>query len=717
MKRFKLDEFLNDLKLKTETILRGVSNTKNAVDKTFSDIHDSILSVVNMHAPFKRVKKQTRKFKEKPWITRRLLSRGKEKDRLYVKALRTQDSDMYNNYKQVRNKLNHDIKLAEKRFIRIRISAAKNKSKVMWKIINGTLHTSTKKSKKSISKLKDASRGFIYQSSDIANTFNDYFVNIGKNMSNTIPEVSHTIHSPRVTSSFVLFEILEEEISKLIHSLDEHKSSRDDDIPVKFLKLSCPVIAPVLADIFNRCILLGVYPSLLKTAKVIPLYKKGQLDERSNYRPISLLMHLNKIFEKVIHQRLYNFLRKFDVLDRNQYGFRKKHSTASAIYDLIENKLKNLDGNLNICALYMDLSKAFDTVNHKILLEKLDHYGIRGIPLQLIKSYLSNRKQYTVVNGHKSEKLLIDIGVPQGSVLGPLFFILYINDLPYASSLVTKLYADDTCLIFSAKTVDELQIVINSEVNKIQNWMSSNKLSINYSKTKYMLINRRNDYTPFSLYINDHKIEQVHSIKYLGIHIDDKLNWKQHIKYVEGKISSACGAIYRLRQTLDQNFLRTFYFAHAYFHLQYSVLAWCNITKDNLQRLNSLHGKLVRLMTLHGPLKDFYFSANEMFKNMDLLRLDDIYQLELAKFMHRAYANDLPQNFNIYFTRIEDMHKYNLRSIKNKTFYSKASKTKKYRQWITNSGVDLWQKIPAELKTLSLNAFSKQYKDTIVDAY
>ena len=232
-----------------------------------------------------------------------------------------------------------------------------------------------------------------------------------------------------------------------------------------------------------------------------------------------------------------------------------------------------------------------------------------------------------------------------------------------------------------------------------------------------MLINRRNDYTPFSLYINDHKIEQVHSIKYLGIHIDDKLNWKQHIKYVEGKISSACGAIYRLRQTLDQNFLRTFYFAHAYFHLQYSVLAWCNTTKDNLQRLNSLHGKLVRLMTLHGPLKDFYFSANEMFKNMDLLRLDDIYQLELAKFMHRAYANDLPQNFNIYFTRIEDMHKYNLRSIKNKTFYSKASKTKKYRQWITNSGVDLWQKIPAELKTLSLNAFSKQYKDTIVDAY
>ena len=202
--------------------------------------------------------------------------------------------------------------------------------------------------------------------------------------------------------------------------------------------------------------------------------------------------------------------------------------------------------------------------------------------------------------------------------------------------MLTKLFADDTCLIFLAKTIDELQIVINREMLKIHKWMVSNKLSINYSKTKYMLIHRQHNQTPFSLYINDHKIDKVSCIEYVGVKIDDKLTWKEHIKHIKGKLSSACGAMYRLRQTVSQECLRSFYFAHAYFHLQYSILAWSNTHKQYLQRLNSLHGKLIRLMTLHGPLKNFYFSANEMLKNMDLLKPDDIVKLELAKFMHRA---------------------------------------------------------------------------------
>ena len=219
--------------------------------------------------------------------------------------------------------------------------------------------------------------------------------------------------------------------------------------------------------------------------------------------------------------------------------FENKSNTAFAIYDLIENKLKNLDENLITCALYVDLSKAFDTVNHSILLKKLQHYGIRGIPLNLLKSYLSNRKQYTFVNGSKSTELLIDIGVPQGSVLGPLLFLLYINDLPNASLLLTRLFADDTCLLFSAKTIDELQIVINREMRKIEHWMSCNKLSINYKKTKYMLLYRQPNQRPFTLYINDNKIDKVNCFKYLGVKIDNKLTWREHIKYIEGKLSSA----------------------------------------------------------------------------------------------------------------------------------------------------------------------------------
>ena len=729
MKHFVPGRFLYELKESIASISEKVlkfetgnqSDYKTAVDNAFSDFHHSFFDLVNEHAPYKTISPTRHKFKEKPWISRRILDLGKKRDKLYSQALKTRDSDLFDQYKQIRNKVNHETKLSEKHFYRNKIQAAKNKSKVMWQLINGALHTTKKKSKSNISRVKILEKNkppkYLNDPNDIANAFNEFFVNIGKSMADKIPNVDSVNYSARLLQSFALQEVVVDEIANLIYALSDNKSCREDDIPVKFLKLSCSVIAPFLTNIFNKCITLGIYPDLLKTAKVIPLFKEGQKDECSNYRPISLLMHANKIFEKLIHKRLYSFLQKMNILDKNQYGFRKKHSTAYAIYDLIENKLKNLDDDLITCALYIDLSKAFDTVDHNILMSKLENYGIRGTPLDLLKNYLSNRKQFTVVNGQKSGELPIEIGVPQGSVLGPLLFLLYINDLPYASLLLTKLYADDTCLIFSAKTVDELQVVINREVNKIQSWMFSNKLSINYKKTKFMIINKRNNHAPFRLYINDNRIEQVKCFKYLGIRIDDKLEWKEQIKYIEGKISSACGAICRLRQTIDTRFLRTFYFAHAYFHLQYSTLAWYNTTKRNLKKLNSLHGKLIRLMTLHGPLRDFNFSADEMFKNLNLLRLDDIYKLELAKFMHRAVNKNLPQNFEFHFTRINEMHPYNLRSIRKQAFYSKLTKTAKYRNWITNSGISLWKDIPSNVKDLSYKSFAKKYKTMIVDSY
>ena len=722
MTHFNADKFLSELKSNVTNVTDNLCNavsaiTKKSIDKIFSEFHETFFNLVNSHAPYKTVSRKNGKFSRKPWITRRILNLSRIKDNLFVKSIKTKDSRLYNDYKRLRNKITHLTKLSRKKFLDKRIKAAKNKSKIMWKIINDTLDFKKSKTKQNIPKVKNSSSEYVYNSFHIANAFNKFFVNVGKSMADTIPDCDNVIHSPRITKSFVLRETTAEEIQKLIDNLSENKSCREDDIPIKFLKLSSSIISDFLAYIFNKCVLLGIYPSILKVAKVIPLYKKDQKDDCSNYRPISLLIHINKIFEKLIHKRMYSFLQKNKILNNNQYGFRKNSSTAFAIYDLIENKLKSLDENLYTCALYVDLSKAFDTVDHRILIKKMEHYGVRGIPLELFKSYLSNRTQYTCVNGSKSEELPIEIGVPQGSVLGPLLFLLYINDLPCASSMLTKLFADDTCLIFLAPTIDQLQIVIYREMLKIHNWMASNKLSINYKKTKYMLFHRQRNQSPFSLYINDKKIEKVKCIKYLGIKIDDRLTWREHIKFIEGKLSSACGAIYRLRQSVSQQCLRSFYFAHAYFHLQYSILAWFNTKKQYIQRINSLHGKLIRLMTLHGPLKDFHFSANEMFKNMDLLKTEDIFKLELAKFMHRAESKNLPENFENYFTRIENMHSYNLRSAKQKNFYTKPTNTAKYRNWLTNSGVTLWQNIPSEMKKLSYKNFAKKYKQNIIELY
>ena len=283
--------------------------------------------------------------------------------------------------------------------------------------------------------------------------------------------------------------------------------------------------------------------------------------------------------------------------------------------------------------------------------------------------------------------------------------------------MLTKLYADDTCFIFSAKSLNELQIVVNAEMKKIQHWMFSNKLSINYSKTNFMLIHRNAEEVPFELFINNNRIERVDCIEYLGIKIDDKLTWKKHIKYIEGKLSAACGAIYRLREKVNQECLRSFYFAHIYFHLQYSILAWYNTQKCNLKRVESIHCKAVRLMTLHGPLQNFFFSSYEMFKNLNLLKTEDIYKLEMAKFMHRLNNNELPVGFRNHFTRIDSMHSYNLRSIKTKVFYTKNANTKQYKSWITHAGVELWSVIEPNIKQLSLKTFSFQYRKNIIESY
>ena len=711
------ENFLIDLDQKLSSVFLAHTNSESNADDLFSLFHKTFYNLADCHAPVRNMSKREREKALKPWITRSILKKINEKDKLFGIAIKTRNHEKYSRAKQLRNQINHEIKLSRKRHNINKIKTASNKSKMMWQIINGTLNSAKKKSKLKLSKIKDVSGKILYDSTEIANSFNKFFINIGRKMADKIPNVENVIHSPRVLDSFVLSETTSSEIEKLIDNLNDNKSTREDDVLIKLIKMSSQILSPYLAHIFNTCIVQGVYPSLMKTAKVIPLYKDGGKDDCTNYRPISLLLHANKIFEKLIHNRLYKYLQKGKILNQNQYGFRKNHSTEYAIYDLIENKLKSIDKNLYTCALYVDLSKAFDTVNHEILLKKLEHYGIRGIPLDLFRDYLRDRKQYTIVNDTKSEELIIDIGVPQGSVLGPLLFLLYINDLPFSSSLLTKLYADDTCLLFSAATLDELQRVINREMLKIQNWMSGNKLSINHKKTKFMLLHRKNEHTPFHLFINNTRIERVNCIKYLGTKIDDKLNWKNHIKYIEGKLSSACGAIYRLRNCVNQECLRAFYFAHIYFHLRYSILAWYNTLKRNIKRLETIHCRAVRLMTLHGPLQDFNFSAYEMFKNMELLKTEDIFKLEMTKFMYRAHHKQLPETFNQHFTRIEDMHTHNLRSTKSKVFYAKLNNTRQYRNWLTNAGVDLWDKIDPPMKELSFKTFSLQIKKNIIMSY
>jgi len=255
--------------------------------------------------------------------------------------------------------------------------------------------------------------------------------------SKRIPPQSNKTHIVKMNceSSFYLHETSAEEIMHIIDTLTGKKGTRQNDIPVKILKLCSEILSPFVAKIFNNCINQGIYPQNFKCAQVTPIHESGPENVCTNYRPISVLSPLNKIFEKLLYDSLYHYVECKSMLSKHQYGFRAKVSTEFAIYDIVECISENLDQKILTCAVFLDLSKAFDTVDHSVLLWKLEHYyGIRGLPLQLFENYLHRREQYTIVDKCRSQTQQINCGLPQGSILSPLLFSLYVNDLPKVSN-------------------------------------------------------------------------------------------------------------------------------------------------------------------------------------------------------------------------------------------------------------------------------------------
>ena len=286
----------------------------------------------------------------------------------------------------------------------------------------------------------------------------------------------------------------------------------------------------------------------------MPIHKGGPADELNNYRPISLLSVFDKIFEKLMHKRLYNFLESQNILFDNQFGFRKNNSTSYALIQITERIKETIDKKKYGCGIFIDLRKAFDTVNHEILLNKLDHYGIRGTALHWFHSYLSDRKQFVFHNGESSKLQSINCGVPQGSVLGPLLFLLYINDLPNVSNILQfYLFADDTNIYYEANSLENLELIINRELKKLHTWLIVNRLSLNIDKTNFVVFHPFNKplTQKITLKIQKNAISEKDNVKYLGILIDSTLSWINHIDNISTKVSKSIGLLYKIRNFVD----------------------------------------------------------------------------------------------------------------------------------------------------------------------
>ena len=345
----------------------------------------------------------------------------------------------------------------------------------------------------------------------------------------------------------------------------------------------------------------------------------------------------DKVMEKMIHKKLYNFLEEHNILYHNQHGFRKNNSTIHALMQTTERIKTSIDSGKFGCGIFIDLRKAFDTVNHYILLTKLEHYGIRDSMLKWFQSYLSGRKQFVSFNGVSSELLENNCGVPQGSVLGPLLFLIYINDLPNISKILNfYLFADDTNIYHESNSLNDLERTVNKELNKLYLWLNLNRFTLNIDKTNFIIFHPYNKPVKqqVTIKINNTAINEKEYIKYLGVLVDSSLNWKHHISTLAKKISRAIGIMYKLRPFLPLNVMKNVYYSLIYSQIIYAIEVWGSAVKSEMPKILILQKRIMRLLTFNdvfpstpGPLRP----TDPMFITLCCMKVEDIYKYQVAK--------------------------------------------------------------------------------------
>ena len=513
--------------------------TNKNVDEKWHFLINAIEQEVDRSCPI--MKHKIKKVRPQ-YLTQNIENQMKDRDYFYKKAKQTGDEDDWNIAKHLRNRVKINLRTAKAEYIKTQLNVNQDNAAKFWRVIKEVFPT-TQKNPKIQTKLQGP-QGEI-SPNDIPDYVNDFFINVGTNLVSDNKVKRTKKENPREISAgsqLVLEGVTHERILTLLKQINTNKSSGVQDLRASVLRDALQILSSQVCSLVNDSIQTKVFPQKLKEATVVPIPKTGNPKQVNNYRPISLLPMPSKLIEKVVHEQIEDFMEEEGQLSDFQHGFRKMHSTTHAITDLLTNTHKSLDNQEKTVALFIDFKKAFDCVQFPILLEKLTQAGISTDSLQWIKSYLRNRKQRTRINGQLSTLKTVKQGVPQGSILGPLFYILYANDIEksiFKSRVV--FYADDTVIYASAKNVTKAIARVQKDLNNLLKWCIKNGLHINPQKTKYMIFSNQKVETEQikkPLRVRGEPIERVTTYCYLGVHLDEHLTYETHTRRTINKVTA-----------------------------------------------------------------------------------------------------------------------------------------------------------------------------------
>ena len=581
--------------------------------------------------------------------------------------------------------------------------------KETWKILNGLIN---KKSKgKQISTEFNGDESTITGDKTIANGFNNFFVNIGPSLAKIIPKCKDSLFTQflpdKIEDTMFLQPVTEEDIMQQVNNAKNNKSKDHDQFDMCLVKKIIPYIVKPLAHICNTSLMNGIFPDRMKIARVIPLFKNGDVKEFSNYRPVSILPQFSQILEKVFHNRLMSFINDKQILNNSQFGFRKNMSTALAIIELVEEITTAIAEGKTTVGVFIDLKKAFDTVDHNILVKKLEHYGIRGLAKYWVCSYLESRRQYVCINDSNSYCLDVKCGVPQGSILGPALFILYVNDMCNVSkSLKSILFADDTNLFYAGNDLDEVCKIVSRELNILHIWFQVNKLSLNVAKTNFMIFGNKRFEENYMISINGMNINRVYVTKFIGVHIDSKLNWNEHICVIKTKVAKNVSIMNRVKHCKINSALYSLYCTLILPYLNYCCEIWGNTYKSRIHPLYIMQKRAIRIC----GNSDYRAHTRPIFYQLNTLCLPDMVNFNSMVFMYKVFNNSLPNNLLVYFKKVYDCHQHNTRK-NNVNFKIRFSRITMKATSLCMKAPTMWNELCNSVKLCSSGQeFKHKYK-------